>query len=727
MAQNASDLNRKVLQNIRTTRTNEEIEAMLSATTAFGEIAVKMGTGDNEDEKRINTSLYTLAADGEVAVRFPSYEAVQEMITGGASIYLNNVIESLGLESGGTLPSDWGTDTNYFGNDATVIDAVNSLDENLNALSGVVESFSADVKTYIDSVSGDVKDYVDTLSGNVHSTIDAMDKDADAQTGHIITTVSQENGLVDETKALLTNIVLSGYEKTNDTGDLAATDSVEVALSKLENNIAAAKSATTVSNTDGSINVAAATTGTVIDVNIKNDEHVLAKDGNAGLYTDIKLSAVTPSSTNVKEEYVLYGTDGTVLGDHIKVYKDANLVQTYLGHVDDALESSASTTVASGTGDTALCFIYQLADGSYQLVAVDVSRFLEETEFASGVTAGEGHIVHGVVANKSEFLYVDGDGFYVSGVTDAIANAVNGLDASATGESSDHRVIVAVGEADGKVSGVTVEISDIASASALTELSGSVIELSGAVQTAIQGFDSSVTGTSEDGRVEIVVAQADGTLSGATVTLSDVASASALTQLSGSVIDEITRAKAAETALDGVVGSTKGANDETRTYTHTDTNYLDESTTVKTDTEALDELLGSHTGDTSGATYDVTFTSSNTVADNISDIRKALADYKQALSLTAVDDDKYIATEVTTGDTGTTIGVSAITMDITASTTGSSALADSWDVKEYTITDRVANDGANNGADSNIQIVAADDDSGKLFDFSEIVVDCGTF
>ena len=37
---------------------------------------------------------------------------------------------------------------------------------------------------------------------------------------------------------------------------------------------------------------------------------------------DVKLSAVTPSSTTVKEEYALYNGNGVQLGNSIKIYKD---------------------------------------------------------------------------------------------------------------------------------------------------------------------------------------------------------------------------------------------------------------------------------------------------------------------------------------------------------------------------------------------------------------------
>ena len=292
--------------------------------------------------------------------------------------------------------------------------------------------------------------------------------------GEVITAVSESDGKVSASKTAIKDVKLTGYVKdTSATGDIAATDDIEDALSKLENKAAAA----TIANADGSINVTSGSSGTDINVNIKSDEKVLAKDGSAGLYTDIKLSAVTPSSTAVKEEYSLIGTDGTALGTNIKIYKDSSLYNAYLGHVDDTITSAYDPTVVPGTGDTALCFIYHKEDGTYALVAVNVEEFIEENEFASGITWDSGATkVRGVVDQASEnFLTVGADGFKLSGVQSAIDTAVSGavqtLDATVGSQSvaSGKHVSVEVVETDGKLTALTVTEENIASVSDLSD------------------------------------------------------------------------------------------------------------------------------------------------------------------------------------------------------------------------------------------------------------------
>ena len=509
MAKTASELNRKVLQNIRTTKTNTQIEDVLENTLALGEIAIQLGSGNTETESKTATGIWTLAADGVTAVRFPSVEWVKNEIISGTSISVGNVIEAVGLQSDGTLPTDWGTGSTYYTASDKVIDAVESLDKNLAELSGNVIT-----------LSGDVKNYVDTVSGNIETTILALDKDGNAVDGQVVTTVSQADGLVSETKANVKDLQLGGYSKdASATGAIASADTINTALSKLENQIGA----NSVSNADGSIVVTATGETTDVAVNIKSGEHVLAKDGNAGLYTDIKLSGVTPSSTNVKEEYVLKATDGTVLGEHIKIYKDSSLYRAYLGHVDDTITSANDPTVVPGTSDTALCFIYEKADGTYELVAVDVSKFLEETEFKSGVTATD-HIVHGVVDGNSEkdsngdyFLTVGAGGFKVDGIKDEIDAKINALDAGVSGKSSDNRVEVRIAEADGKLTSAEVLLQDVASASALTELSGSVIEFSGVVESIVEGFEATVSG--ETTHIDVTVVEENGKLTSLKITL----------------------------------------------------------------------------------------------------------------------------------------------------------------------------------------------------------------
>lgn len=245
---------------------------------------------------------------------------------------------------------------------------------------------------------------------------------------------------------------------------------------------------------------------------------------NASKYKMVKLTeaeVTALSDENVKEAYKLVSFQGeetaqtvyTQVGDVIKIYKDSSLSETYLGSGDDTVNSSTGVvtkyayelisdpttkiTEAAYNELTAeqkalyepidtqsLNFVYQLADGTYQLVKVDVSKFLSESEFGSGLDVNPSGVVSVKVdstsAGAEEFISVGPDGVKISGVQDAIDAAVSGgfdaLDATVRGALNNDDTIatgkhvgVKVVEENGVLTSVTVVEDDIASASDLND------------------------------------------------------------------------------------------------------------------------------------------------------------------------------------------------------------------------------------------------------------------
>lgn len=342
------------------------------------------------------------------------------------------------------------------------------------------------------ATTGDVAS-TDTLGealGKLQKTIHEMDKAASAEDGKVVTTVSESDGKVSETKVDVKDLQLGGYVKGEQSGAISGTDTINIALSKIENNIAASQSATTVTNTDNSINVTTDATGTTIGVNINSGEKVISL-GNDGIYTDIKLSAVTVSEANVKEAFALIASDGaTQLGSTIKIYKDSSLLSVALLHADYSDPQNPVlptydkingwTDIASPTqANQALCFAYENVEGNVVVAAVPVGSFINEQEFASGLTwdSTAGKVI-GVVdstsekdSSKNSFLTVGADGFKVDGIKGEIDTKINALDAtvgSTTVESGKH-VAVQVVEDSGKLTALTVTETDIASAQGLAD------------------------------------------------------------------------------------------------------------------------------------------------------------------------------------------------------------------------------------------------------------------
>lgn len=285
-----------------------------------------------------------------------------------------------------------------------------------------------------------------------------------------------------------------------------------------------------------------------ISLKIKSGDQILSADtvsGAAdGLSATLKVKALTAAEisalsdgANVKEAYKLVGiNDAAITGsDIVKVYKDSSLLSVALLHADGntkpTYDGTSWTDIAStDENKLALCFAYQLADGTISVEAIPVGSFLRETEFAKGLAwNAESGKVEGVVDPTSEnFLTVGANGFKLDGVQDAIdaaeAAGKTEIDTTVSGESASHMTIT----------------KD---------------------STAADGHDKY--------SFELV----------------DVASEDDLEA-------EVTRAKNAETAIDGAIGLTKGASDETRTYSpESGANYGASTTTVKDRIAAIDSAL----------------------------------------------------------------------------------------------------------------------------------------
>lgn len=198
-----------------------------------------------------------------------------------------------------------------------------------------------------------------------------------------------------------------------------------------------------------------------------------------------ELSAVTPSSTSVKEEYALMTKVGdgeweAVSGSaNVKVYKDSALYSVYIGHVDDTITSPTNPEVVPGSGDTAMCFIYMKDDQTYTIVTVNIESYLSESEFKDGLQVVN-HEVSVKLDNEAgsdsaKFLYMKkisgGNGaIALSGITDAIdtaADAATTVVAEGTDAGNNMSIVETADNNDGhKI--FTINLSDVASATGLT-------------------------------------------------------------------------------------------------------------------------------------------------------------------------------------------------------------------------------------------------------------------
>lgn len=388
------------------------------------------------------------------------------------------------------------------------ITSANTATAQLTALSGNEQSTSAET-----SVEG-AKRYADALKN-------AMDyTGVTTSTGVYVTNVTQTDGIVSATTATLPSVT-----------DTKVAKNVVVSVSEDKGQISiergtissSAKTMVLTDNTDGGVN---------FEVNIDNNtiiqdaETKKLKVADAALVQyvgdkdTIAISAVdaqnkktvsslltiervtTGLDADVREAYRLVGQSGNTIGDLVKIYKDSSLLSVALLHADTTAtpqvlptynkETNTWTDISTPTqANQALCFAYENVSGATVIAAVPVGAFINEQEFASGITwdsaAGK---VKGVVDPTSEkFLTVGADGFKLAGVQNAIDAAVAGLDATVNNNANSGHVAVEIVETDGKLVSVTVTEDNIADADDLAELSGKTFTVAtssnGSITTAV--------------------------------------------------------------------------------------------------------------------------------------------------------------------------------------------------------------------------------------------------
>ena len=212
-------------------------------------------------------------------------------------------------------------------------------------------------------------------------------------------------------------------------------------------------------------------------------------ESNSNKYKMLQLTAAeitALSDANVKEAYKVVSYQGedvpgtttyTQVGDVVKIYKDSALQEVYLGANTDTINATTGViTKNTVTDPQSMNFAYQLADGTYSLTKIDVSKFLTDSEFGDGLQVSGA----GVVSVKADttssdaesFITVGANGVKISGVQDAIDTSIAALDATvgSTTVASGNHIAVQIVEADGVLTGVTVTEDDIASQDYVEEI-----------------------------------------------------------------------------------------------------------------------------------------------------------------------------------------------------------------------------------------------------------------
>lgn len=341
------------------------------------------------------------------------------------------------------------------------------------------------------------------LHKEIADAIDALDANVDSTGGsHVTVHVTEANGVISAITVSESDIASANDLTAETTARTDADTALANRLTKIEGD----------EQTVGSIKKAVADAKAAIEGTLAStDAKTLAalNDRIDDVITDAKTysiakatkSEVASLGTNVKEAYKLVDEDKVRVGEFIPVYKD----------------SSLKSAVLNGQK---LVFTYTLADETEEVVEIDVSTFLAESEFKDGLQVVD-HVVSVKRDAASEgFLTVSANGVKLSGVQSAIDTAKKAVT---------DRLDIIEGEETVKGS-IKKALKD-----AKTYTDTEIVALNATAGT---------QNVSEGKHVAVEVVETAGKLTSLVVTEDDIASAASLTA-------EISRATSAETALDG--------------------------------------------------------------------------------------------------------------------------------------------------------------------------------
>lgn len=612
------------------------------------------GTDDNQVVKSV-LGLYHVSVSGKTGVTIlQDSDAVQDLID-ALQRELDTTQASAGLAADGTYVADTTKDS-IIGSAKSILNAtqilaaaiskevsdrqsaINALDDEDNAVNGevvtavvqkdgkvkasareqvadlILKGFTSTGET--DSLQIAATDSIGGALNKIENYFKGLDVSEISATGQPIVKISQTNGKI---AAKVGNIAAAHVTVADADNVITATD-VESALTEIAKKTAANK----VTNADSSITVTTptgSTTTTGIKVHIKSGEGVIKLDKD-GIYTSLNLVKIKDGlPTNIKERYQLLNSDNTPIGNSIDIYKDSALDNFYLGHVDDTLEGADSTgvsdknTIKTGSGDTALVYVMQLANGKYKLTAVNVGDFLVESEFKDGLKV-DNHVVkvkkddssetvvteyndNGTAKTNSDVITISESGIKIANIQAAIDAAIGTLDVTDAAVAG--KYVSTVSETNGKISVSRLDISaaplnnyskgsDATAVGASDTINAAIGKLENQVEAAKAAAKTVINTTVNGESASHMTITKDSTAAGGhdvySFSLADVASEDALEA-------EVSRAETAEKTLAESIGC--AYNDSTKVvtaYASTAANAYAKTNQVKNDIAALDAEVG---------------------------------------------------------------------------------------------------------------------------------------
>ena len=298
--------------------------------------------------------------------------------------------------------------------------------------------------------------------------VEVTSKSAIIEGSENVTLTQTEYGFKIETKdTKLTSAIILADELTVGNNMVAVVSNVDTELSSIDGE--------SISGTFTAVAVPTAAYVDSVKTELKGDVESLDTLGkledaintiNVGAKTYTVKLVTENLSSNIETAYQLYeqvGETETAVGQLIKIPKDDSLVDV--------------VTTTDAKGNKVVVFKYNLADGTYKEVTLDLSAYVTESEFGEGLQVNAATKVVSVKRDSTseEYLTLSANGIKVSGIDNAITTAIQDLDAEVD-STGGNKVQVKVTEVDGKITAVNVTETDIASAQALADLATEVEE-----------------------------------------------------------------------------------------------------------------------------------------------------------------------------------------------------------------------------------------------------------
>ena len=430
---------------------------------------------------------------------------------------------------------------------------------------------------------------VEAALAEIVGMIEALDSDVAAGADKYFTGIELKNGKlvgtsVANSKTTVANVdsaKIVDYQAINENTaqTLANTDTIAQAIAKVQKNVeveaATRQSAIEAldytipanSHTDGKAVTAVSETDGVISVTegIIKSEYVSYDKVNIGTEQDPVYNTSNTDIQAVITEIFAKIAANEEAGE-VEVYKDSidanNKVNTIAADGHDYIFAQGGTAVAT------LNIAKDMVVSGGEVITADGTEKAGTGASAAsaGLTSGEKYIkltiANGV--DTANLLYIPVNSLYKDHTVEANATKVQ----------------------------LAIDNNNVISASVVAN-SLEWGDLKSTLQNKVTAQKTSITEIASGTGVHITVAKTagnDSTGTGDSYTIAehDIASANALTA-------EETRAQIAETAIDGAIGLTKGAENETRTWTNT-TNYNGGATaTVKANMQAIDTQVKTNT------------------------------------------------------------------------------------------------------------------------------------